>query len=111
MLKKTWRGGGEQCRASTVEGSSTSKNRSSQHKYKSPKQWVETVKQSWKALGAVNARWALPVYPVFEVEKSKPSSEKLHKKTDRTYVIAKNFIWEQLKKILAALMAEKEKKM
>ena len=54
--------------------SSTTKNRSSHHKYKSPKQFE--LKQSWKALRALNARWALPVYPVFEVEKSKASDKK-----------------------------------
>ena len=53
---------------------STSKNPPSQHKYKSPKQFE--LKQSWKALRALNARWALPVYPVFEDEKSKASDEK-----------------------------------
>ena len=41
---------------------------------KSPKQFE--LKQSWKALRALNARWALPVYPVFEDEKSKASDEK-----------------------------------
>ena len=40
----------------------------------SPKQFE--LKQSWKALRALNARWALPVYPVFEDEKSKTSYEK-----------------------------------
>ena len=60
---------------STVgEGSSTSMNRSSHSNYKSPKQFE--LKQSWKALRALNARWALPVYPVFEDEKSKASDEK-----------------------------------
>ena len=54
--------------------SSTSKNRPSQHKYKSPKQFE--LKQSSKALRAPNARWALPVYPVFEDENSKASDEK-----------------------------------
>ena len=49
----------------------------SQHKYKSPKQFE--LKHSWKALRAPNARWALPVYPVFEDEKSKASDENLVK--------------------------------
>ena len=48
------------------------------YKYKSPKQFE--LKQSWKALRALNARWALPVYPVFEDEKSKASDEKLVKR-------------------------------
>ena len=34
------------------------------------------LKQSWKAQGAINAHWALPVYTVFEDEKSKASDEK-----------------------------------
>ena len=55
-------------------GSSTSKNCSSHRKHKSPKRFG--LKQSWKALRALNARWALPVYPVFEDEKSKASDEK-----------------------------------
>ena len=59
---------------STVGVSSTSKNRPSHHKYKSPKQFE--LKQSWNALRALNARWAVPVYPVFEQEKSKASDEK-----------------------------------
>ena len=64
-------------------GVSTWKNLPSHHKYKSPKQFE--LKQSGKALRALNARWALPVYPVFEDEKSKRqtknrSSEKSHKK-------------------------------
>ena len=57
----------------------------------------------WRALGALNARWALPVYPVFQDEKSNGSdknrsSEKSikRKKTDRTNMIATNFVWEQL---------------
>ena len=71
-------------------------------KYKSPKQFE--LKQSWKALRALKARWALPVYPVFEDEKSKASDKKIDraknriKKTDRTNIIATNFVWEQLKK-------------
>ena len=35
---------------------------------------------SSKALRAINARWALPVYPVFEDEKSNGSDQKSHKK-------------------------------
>ena len=84
------------------EGVSTSKNRPSHHKYnfKSPKQFE--LKQSWKAPRALNARWVLPVYPVFEDEKSKASDEKsvkrkiALKKTDKTNIIATNFVWEQL---------------
>ena len=67
-------GGGGNIGGSTVGVSSTSKNRPSHHKYKSPKQFE--LKQSWKALIALNARWALPVYPVFQGEKSKASDEK-----------------------------------
>ena len=84
---------------STVGVSSTSKNRPSQHKYKYSKQFE--LKQSWKALRALNARWALPVYPVFEDLKRQTknrSSEKSHK-TDRTNIIATNFVWEQLIRI------------
>ena len=57
-------GGCEGNGGSTVAMSSTSKNRPSHHKYKyeSPKQFE--LKQSRKALRALNARWALPVYPV-----------------------------------------------
>ena len=58
----------------SVGVSSTSKNRHLQHKYKSPKQFE--LKRSWKALRALNARWALPVYPVIEDEKLKASDEK-----------------------------------
>ena len=55
---------------------------------------------SWNALKALNARWALPVYPAFEDKKSNASDEKSHKKTtDRTNIIATNFVWEQLKSI------------
>ena len=59
---------------SIVGVSSTSKNRPSNHKHKSPKQFE--LKQSWNALRALNARWALPVYPVFEDEKSNGSDQK-----------------------------------
>ena len=68
----------------------------------SPKQFE--LKQSWKVLRALNARRALPVYPVFEDEKSKASDEKsvkrkiALKKSDRTNIIARNFVWEQLNK-------------
>ena len=76
------RGGemGAKVGGSTVGVSSTSKNRPSHHKYqyKSPKEFE--LKQSWKSLGALNARWALPVYPVFEDEKSTASDEKLVKR-------------------------------
>ena len=50
---------------------------------------------SCKALRELNARWALPVYPVFE-EKSKASDEKsvkrkiAYKKSKRTNIIATN---------------------
>ena len=76
------------------------KNRPSHHKYKSRKQFE--LKQSWKSLRALNSRWALPVYSVFEDEKSKASDEigqakNRIKKTDRTNIIATNFVWEQLK--------------
>ena len=67
-----WGGGGGG--GSTLGMSLTSKNHPSHHKYKSPKQFE--LKQSRKALRALNARWALPVCPVFEVEKSKASDEK-----------------------------------
>ena len=63
---------------STVEGSSTSKNCPSHRKYKSPKQFE--MQQSWKALRALNARWALPFYPVFVDEKSKASDKKSAKR-------------------------------
>ena len=85
---------------STVRVSSISKKRPSHNNYKSPKQFE--LKQSWKALRALNARWALPVYPVFVDEKSKASHEKsvkqkiALKKTNRTNIIATNFVWEQL---------------
>ena len=49
-------------------------NRHSQHKCMSPKQFE--LKEIWKALGALNTRCALPVYPVFEDEKSKTADEK-----------------------------------
>ena len=49
-------------------GSSNSKDRPSHHKYKSP--------NNWTAQTALNARWAIPVYPVFEIEKSKASDKK-----------------------------------
>ena len=48
-------------------GVSTSKNRPSHHKYKSPKQFE--LKKSWKALRELNARWALPDYPASEDKK------------------------------------------
>ena len=80
---------------STVEGSSTSKNRSSHQKYKYPKQFE--LKKKRKALTVPNASWALPVYPVFEDKKSKTSDEKSVKrkiaiKTERTNKIAKNLV-------------------
>ena len=72
-VRKGGRGGGNSG-WSTVDGSSTSTNLPSHHKYKSPKQFE--LKQSLKAARALNARWALPVYPIFEDEKSKASEEK-----------------------------------
>ena len=63
---------------SPVSVSSNSKNRHSHHKYKSPKQFE--LKQSRKTLRALNARWTLPVYPVFEDEKPKASDKKLVKR-------------------------------
>ena len=38
------------------------------------------LQQNCKALGALNARWALTVYPVFEDEKLKASDKKLVKR-------------------------------
>ena len=76
--------------------SSTSEIRPSQQKYKSPKDFE--LKQSRKTLRALYSRGALPVYPVFEDKKSKASDEKsvkrkiAQKKTDRTNIIATNFI-------------------
>ena len=101
-------GGNSGGRGSTVGGGSTSKNRSSHHNYRSAKQFE--LKQSWKALRALNARWALPVYPVFEDEKSKASDKKsvkrkmTWKKTDRTNIVAANFFWEQLTNIVHAFI-------
>ena len=66
--------GGQKWRGATVGVSSTSKNAPSHHMYKSPKQFE--LKQSWKALRALNALWSLPVYPVYEDEKSRASDEK-----------------------------------
>ena len=56
------RGGGVEVimGGATLRVSSTSTNSSSHHKYKSPIQFE--LKQSWKALRALNARWALPGY-------------------------------------------------
>ena len=62
--------------------SSTSKNRPSHHKYKSPKQFE--LKQSWRNLRAFNARSALPVYPVFEDEMSKVSDKRIGQAKNRT---------------------------
>ena len=81
---------------STVGMSSTSMNQPSRNKHKSPKQFE--LKYSLKALRALSARWALPDYPVFEDENSKASDEKsvkrklALKKTDRTDIIATNFV-------------------
>ena len=51
-----------------------------------------------------NARLALPVHPVFTYKKSNGSDEKsvkqkmVLKKTNKTNIIATNFVWEQLNK-------------
>ena len=50
---------------STVGVFSTSKNRRSHHKYKFPQQFEQKG-----SIRALKARWALPVYPVFEDKKS-----------------------------------------
>ena len=55
---------------------------------------------SWKALRDLNARRTLPIYPVSEDEKSNWSDEKSVKwkvaeKTNKTNIIATNFLWEQ----------------
>ena len=63
---------------STVGGLQNSKNLSSHHKYKSAKQFE--LKQNWKALRALNGRRALSFYPIFEVEMSIGSDEKLFKR-------------------------------
>ena len=61
---------------------------------------------SWKAPRALNARWAVPVYLVFEDENSNESNEKsvkqkiALKKTNRTNIIATNLVSEQLKRRL-----------
>ena len=59
------------------------------------------TEQSWKALRALNARWDLPVIPFLRTKSKKRqtknwSREKSYKKTDRTNIIATNFVWEQL---------------
>ena len=93
------RGGGNSG-GSTVGVFSTSKNLPARHKYKSPKQFE--LKQSWKTQRSLNARWATPVYSVFEDENSKASDEELVKqkkrikKNHRIDIIATNFVWEQL---------------
>ena len=85
-------GGGQRLGGwSTVGGgSSTSTNRSSHHKYKTPKRFE--LKQSWKALRALNARWSLPVYPFLRTKSQKRqtktrSSEKSHRKRLRLRAI------------------------
>ena len=92
-------GGGRCCGGG---GGSISKNRPSHHKYKSPKHQNSFCElHTWrlvscKALRELNDRWALPVYPVFEEEKSKASDEKsvkrkiAYKKSKRTNIIATN---------------------
>ena len=79
------RGGAIVGLGSTVQGSSTSRNRPSHHKFRSPKQFE--LKQSWKPLRTLDARWTLPVYPFFEKEKKSQKrqtknrlNEKLNKK-------------------------------
>ena len=80
-----WVGGGQQRVGGGVRGNSGGGStvgvgclqpffRPSHHKYRSPKQFE--LKQSRKALRSLNACWALPVYPVFEDQKSKASDEK-----------------------------------
>ena len=75
---------------------STSKNRPSHHKYKFPERFE--LKQSRKALRALRVRWALPVYPALEDEKSNGSDEKsvrrkiAKKKNDKTNIITTNFV-------------------
>ena len=90
------KGGNSGPGGSTVERFSTSKNHPPHHKYESPKQFE--LKQSWKALRALNAHWTLPVYPVLQDEKTKASDGKSverkisQKKTDMTNIIATNFV-------------------
>ena len=48
---------------------STTKNRPSQHRYKSPEQFLRISYFETSERKALNARWALPVYPIFEDEK------------------------------------------
>ena len=74
--------GGQQRSGAIVGVNSCVFNRPSHHEYQSPKKFE--LRQSWKALRALNARWALPVYPVFEgASQMRPtknwSSEKSHK--------------------------------
>ena len=84
-----WGGGG---------GSLTSKNRPSHHKYKSPKKFLFCVSHTWslvsrKALRSLKAGR----YPFLRAKgqmggTKNGSSEKSHKKTGRTIIIAKNFV-------------------
>ena len=59
---------------------------------------------SWKALRELHDHCALSVYPIFEDEKSNGSDEKIGqvknriKNTNRTNIIATNFVCEQLNK-------------
>ena len=98
--KGQWGGGG----GSTVGVSSSSKNRPSHHKFKSPKQFE--LKQSWKALRALNARWALAVISFWErkvkwVRQKTGQLENCAKKTDKTNIIARKFVREQLNNLQA----------
>ena len=90
-------GGGQQRGGSTVGwggGSSTTTNRPSHHNYTTTKQFK--LKQSWKALRAINARWSKSFR-----RKIGPANNCI-KKTDRT-IIATNFVWEQLKTVIYML--------
>ena len=91
----TWGGGGGR-------SSSTSKNRPSDHKYKSPKQflsipYLETseLKGSKSTRGAtyLSHFWGRKV--IWDRQKMIKRKIAL-KKTDSTNVIATNFVWEQL---------------
>ena len=72
---QSWRGWGQSWEGGSTEGvSSTSENRLSHHKNNSSKHFE--LKQSRQSLRVPNARWALPIYPILEDEKSKASDEK-----------------------------------
>ena len=93
------RGWGGNIRGSTVGVSSTTKNRPPRHKYKSPKHFE--LKQSWKALRVLNAHGATCLsrfwgQKVKSVRRKIGQAKNRIKKTDRTNLIATNFVWEQL---------------